>query len=251
MTTNNLIGYDPLAWMDGETIEDAPIAPVKKSRSKAKPKPKILPVAEQVEETVIEQAVEASEELPVLLEKEDEIIENEDIEIDVSIDENGEIEITIETNENENIAVDVEIQAEVEPETEETILDIPVENVNNTEENQTEIETMSEEINVEETVVEEAIEAVVEPLVELPAESSLKNIAELHDTFKRVLAAHDKIEINASDVTTIDTATFQMLIALKKDATHLGKTINIIYPSARFVESAKLLDLLIVLDVPE
>ncbi len=244
MTTNNLIGYDPLAWMDGETVEEVPADPVKKSRSKAKPK--VTSVAEHIEETVIEKIDETPEELPVLLEKEDEIVENEDIEIDVSIDENGEIEITIDAN--ESVDVEIEVQTEDKPEIEDAVLDALVEDVNEMteEESQPEIETMSEE-----TVVEEAIEAFVEPLVELHSEASLKTISELHETFKRVLAAHDKIEINAADVTTIDTATFQMLVALKKDAVNLGKTINIIYPSARFIEAAKLLGLLTVLEVSE
>ncbi len=246
MTTNNLIGYDPLAWMDGEEIDEVP-APVKKTRAKAKPK--VVPVVEQVEETPVElSSNETSGELvSVETEKVEQIagemVDDENVEIDVSIDENGEIEITIEANEK------VDVSVEIAAETEDTVLDALVEEANEQteEESQPEIEAMSEE-----TVVEEAIETLfVEPLVELGTEASLKTIAQLHETFKQVLAAHDTIEINASDVATIDTATFQMLVSLKKDAPNLGKTINIIYPSARFVESAKLLDLLTVLEITE
>jgi ABC-type transporter Mla MlaB component len=71
----------------------------------------------------------------------------------------------------------------------------------------------------------------------------------LHEKLKQVLAAHDQIEINASDVASIDTATLQLLVSLKKDAVKLQKTVSIIYPSPRFVESARLLGLSDVLDV--
>ena len=91
----------------------------------------------------------------------------------------------------------------------------------------------------------------IEPLVELGANPSLKSLSTLYTTFKRVIDEHDVIEINASEIATIDTATFQLLVSLKKDASRLNKTITIIYPSERFIESAKLLDLLTILDVTE
>ncbi len=91
----------------------------------------------------------------------------------------------------------------------------------------------------------------IEPLVELGANPSLKSLSTLYTTFKRVIDEHDVIEINASEIATIDTATLQLLVSLKKDASRLNKTITIIYPSERFIESAKLLDLLTILDVTE
>lgn len=91
----------------------------------------------------------------------------------------------------------------------------------------------------------------IEPLVDLGAHPSLKSLSTLYTTFKRVIDEHDVIEINASEIATIDTATFQLLVSLKKDASRLNKTITIIYPSERFIESAKLLDLLTILDVTE
>jgi ABC-type transporter Mla MlaB component len=252
MTTNNLIGYDPLAWMDGAEIEETPIAPVKKA-TKPRTKAKAEPVAEVVEETIVEAVEETPEELPIVLEKTDEIdgeiageiVDENELDIDVSIDENGDIEITVDNNDDSEISIEIAVEEQemhTEPEFEENaVLDALVEEASEMteEESVPEVEIMPEEI------------AVVEPLVELRADASLKTIAELYDTFKRVLAAHDAIEINASDVTTIDTATFQLLVSLKKDAPRLNKTINIIYPSARFIESAKLLDLLTVLEVSE
>ncbi|MGZ4955036.1 MAG: STAS domain-containing protein, partial [Methylobacter sp.] len=69
------------------------------------------------------------------------------------------------------------------------------------------------------------------------------------EKLKNSLAMHDEIEINASDVSSIDTATLQLLVSLKKSAVKLQKKVTIIYPSPRFVESARLLGLLDVLDV--
>lgn len=85
--------------------------------------------------------------------------------------------------------------------------------------------------------------------VHLDATLSIQNVAKLHEKLKKVLSANDLIEINASDVASIDTASLQLLVALKKDAVKLQKTVIFDSPSPRFIESAKLLDLLGILDV--
>ena len=86
-------------------------------------------------------------------------------------------------------------------------------------------------------------------LIDLDATLTIQNVVKLYERLKKVLAVHDQIEINASDVSSIDTATLQLLVSLKKDAVKLHKKVTIIYPSPRFVESTKLLGLLDVLDV--
>jgi len=85
--------------------------------------------------------------------------------------------------------------------------------------------------------------------VHLDAKLNIQNIVKLHEKLKKVLAANDSIEINASDVASIDTATLQLLVALKKDAVKLQKSVIFNSPSPRFIESAKLLGLLEILDV--
>ncbi|MDI1230473.1 MAG: STAS domain-containing protein [Methylobacter sp.] len=85
--------------------------------------------------------------------------------------------------------------------------------------------------------------------IDLDATLTIQNVAKLHEQLKNILAVHDEIEINASDVSSIDTATLQLLVSLKKNADKLQKKVTIIYPSPRFVESAQLLGLLDVLDV--
>ncbi len=85
--------------------------------------------------------------------------------------------------------------------------------------------------------------------VHLDASSNIQHVVMLHERLKKVLAANDHIEINASDVASIDTATLQLLVALKKDAVKLQKTVVFDSPSPRFIESAKLLGLRDILGV--
>ena len=221
MTTNNLIGYDPLAWMEGEVVEEA-AEPVKKTtKSKAKAKVEAVEIAEDTT------AIEAIEESP-------KVTEDVDVELDVS--ENGDIEITIDVDENVDVVVEIAVETEVN-ESENDVLETSAEDVSENQESPVpEIENMMEEI---------------EPLVELGTEATLKTLSTLYETFKHILAVHDVIEINASDIATIDTATFQLLVSLKKDAPRLNKTISIICPSKRFIESAKLLDLVTILEITE
>lgn len=113
---------------------------------------------------------------------------------------------------------------------------------------------LDETDKVEDTL--DDIEAVAENLddtagsqIDLDATLTIQNVVHLHEKLKNSLAVNDQIEINASDVASIDTATLQLLVSLKKDAVKLQKKVTIIYPSPRFVESAKLLGLLDVLDL--
>lgn len=274
MTTNNLIGYDPLAWMDGADIEEEtpPPAPepakkITRSRAKAKAEP-VQEVVEEAEETPgeIESATVDSEivatesddtdtsfrsallgsKTKLSKDAEEDAEVGDDIEVDVSIDKDGEIEIHVEAPADAEINLDIDVSIETEEPAENDVIESAA------------VEEIAEEIPVveenavmpEETHIEEApIAAIAEPHIDLAAESSIKTVAALYDTLKHALDAHDAIEINAADVTTIDTATLQLLVSLKKDAPNLGKTVDIIYPSERFIESAKLLGLLEILEV--
>ncbi len=255
MTTNNLIGYDPLAWMDGETLEETlPPAPVKKAtKTKAKaapvvdkPEPEEPAALEEVvdEESVVQEAAEVVEveepesDIPVVT-VDDDAIESaaKEIDIDITVDKDGDIEIVVEADQDAEVAIEIAVETS---QMDDDVMDEIVEEV-------TEMPTEESEAKVSESEPE----TKVEPLIELNSEATIKNIAALYDTLKRALAAHDTIEINASDVTTIDTATLQLLVSLKKDTLQSNKTVDIIYPSTRFIESAKLLNLLDVLEVTE
>lgn len=243
MTTNNLIGYDPLAWMDGAELEEEtpePVAEPAKKVTKSKAKAKTAPV-EVVEEPIAQEPVIAT----------DTVEENEpeqSVEVDVKIDEEGDVEITVEASADDEVSVEVSI-GNSEDDVIESVAQEVAEQVEEPEVIE-EIPVQEEEIAVAEEPIEEApVEALAEPHVDLEPESTIKNVAQLYNTVKNSLAAHDAIEINAADVTTIDTATLQLLVSLKKDAPNLGKTVEIIYPSKRFIESAKLLGLLEILGV--
>ena len=85
--------------------------------------------------------------------------------------------------------------------------------------------------------------------VHLESTLSIQNITGLHEILKKVLTANDTIELYAGEVTSIDTASLQLLVALKKEANKLQKTLVIDSPSPRFKESAKFLGLTEILDV--
>lgn len=94
-----------------------------------------------------------------------------------------------------------------------------------------------------------AAEDAVEPIINLDATLTIQNVATLHEKLKKSYAANNAIEINASLVSSIDTATLQLLVALKKDAAKRQKEVVFAMPSPRFIESAGLLGLLGILDI--
>jgi anti-anti-sigma regulatory factor len=92
-------------------------------------------------------------------------------------------------------------------------------------------------------------EEVIEPVINLDPNLSIQNVVKLYEKLKKSYAAYDAIEIDASHVTSVDTATLQLFVALKKDAMKQKKEVDFFQPSARFIESARLLDLLEILDI--
>ena len=88
-----------------------------------------------------------------------------------------------------------------------------------------------------------------ESMINLDATLTIQNVNKLHQKLKRSYSVHELIEINASQVTSIDTASLQLLVALKKEAANQQKGIVITSPSRRFIESAELLGFLEILDI--
>jgi len=180
---NDLIGYDPLAWMDGNTDQDE-------------------------DQSITDDLIDNADENPIL-----DISEDDELVVDVIGDDNAS-------------ALIEEMADEYFPDA---------------------IDTVTEEI-IADDMESEGTES---SQIDLDATLSIQNVSKLHEKLKKTLAIHDEIEINASDVSSIDTSTLQLFVALKKDADKLQKKVTIIYPSPRFVESARLLGLLDVLDVQE
>jgi anti-anti-sigma regulatory factor len=96
---------------------------------------------------------------------------------------------------------------------------------------------------------EAATEDVAESMINLDATLTIQHVVKLHEKLKKSYAANNPIEINASQVKSIDTSTLQLLVALKKDAVKQQKEVIFVAPSLRFIESAELLGLLEILEI--
>jgi anti-anti-sigma regulatory factor len=107
----------------------------------------------------------------------------------------------------------------------------------------------SDDIAINTIVDELEIADFAEPMITLEATLTIQNVAALHEKLKKAYSANNVMEINASQVTSIDTATLQLLVVLKKDAVKQQKEVVFAMPSLRFIESAGLLGLLEILDI--
>ena len=256
MTTDNLIGYDPLAWMDGEQIGEKPVAPAEQvSAANETDNAPIIDSEELVdfnesddieteaefeeEENVIEASEEetADDSLPDVIDEASALEmsdDNDDVDTDVDID----IDIIIESD--DDCQIDIDIQTN-----DDNTIDISID---------TQDSPSDDDINMIDMIIQEETQIEInniDPIVRLNSDATIKSIEELYQQFKRVLDFHDIIEVNAVEVTTIDTATLQLLVSLKKEEKRLNKTIHILSPSSRFLESARLLGLSNVLELDE
>jgi ABC-type transporter Mla MlaB component len=254
MTTDNLIGYDPLAWMDGEQIGEKPVAPAEQvSAANETDNAPIIDSEELVdfnesddieteaefeeEENVIEASEEetADDSLPDVIDEasalemsDDNDDVDTDVEIDIIIESDDDCQIDIDIQTNDDNTIDISIDTQDSP--------------------------SDDDINMIDMIIQEETQIEInniDPIVRLNSDATIKSIEELYQQFKRVLDFHDIIEVNAVEVTTIDTATLQLLVSLKKEEKRLNKTIHILSPSSRFLESARLLGLSNVLELDE
>ncbi len=249
MTTDNLIGYDPLAWMDGEQIGEKPVAPaIQVSEANETDHAPIIDSEELVdfneskdtetedefeEENVIEASDEETDDypLPDVIDEESSLEmsdDNDDVEIDIIIESDDDCQIDIDIQTNNDNTIDISIDTQDSP--------------------------SDDDINMIDMIIQEETQIEInniDPIVRLSSDATIKGIEELYQQFKRVLDFHDIIEVNAVEVTTIDTATLQLLVSLKKEEKRLNKTIHILSPSSRFLESARLLGLSNVLELDE
>jgi anti-anti-sigma factor len=107
-------------------------------------------------------------------------------------------------------------------------------------------DAISVNLNLEEGDTENV---AIGSIINLEATLTIQKVLKLHEKLKNSLAANNTIVINAADVASLDTATLQLFVALMKTAVKLQKEIIFASPSRRFIESAKLLGLLEILDV--
>lgn len=83
----------------------------------------------------------------------------------------------------------------------------------------------------------------------LESVQNIQNVAQLYDRLLGALDKANNIDIDASAIGTIDTATLQLLLVLKQTAAKMQKQVNIDFPSEKFIEAADLLGLTEMLDV--
>lgn len=72
---------------------------------------------------------------------------------------------------------------------------------------------------------------------------NIENVGELKASLAQLLDSHDLLRIDTSNVTLIDTATLQLLVALNKEAVASGKHLIIDKPSSHFLQAVDLLGL--------
>jgi len=118
-------------------------------------------------------------------------------------------------------------------------------------ESEDEAKTPSEEKSVAITSDNENESLNEEGKLILDATLNIQNVTHLYEQARVLLEGQDKIEIDASSVTTIDTATLQLLIVLKQSAVKLGKEIVFDFPSDKFIDSAELLGLAEMLEIDQ
>jgi ABC-type transporter Mla MlaB component len=240
--------------MDGEQIGEKPVAPAEQvSAANETDNAPIIDSEELVdfnesddieteaefeeEENVIEASEEetADDSLPDVIDEasalemsDDNDDVDTDVEIDIIIESDDDCQIDIDIQTNDDNTIDISIDTQDSP--------------------------SDDDINMIDMIIQEETQIEInniDPIVRLNSDATIKGIEELYQQFKRVLDFHDIIEINAVEVTTIDTATLQLLVSLKNEEKRLKKTIHILSPSSRFLESARLLGLSNVLELDE
>jgi len=90
-----------------------------------------------------------------------------------------------------------------------------------------------------------ASESIEQPdsIITLDVTLNIQNVSGLYERLLNLLESQNKIEIDASAVVSIDTASLQVLIVLKQTAIKLQKEVIIDFPSVKFIEAAELLGL--------
>ncbi len=111
----------------------------------------------------------------------------------------------------------------------------------------------SQDIQVENITLvkpDNLLSAKVQQIV-LESVQNIQNVSQLYEQALYALQNSEKIDIDASAITSIDTATLQLLLILKRTAIKRQKEVSIDFPSDKFIEVANLLGLAEMLDVDQ
>ncbi len=105
-----------------------------------------------------------------------------------------------------------------------------------------ETELLVAEVNKQESLSEpESAEFVDNSKITLDAILNINTVLELHGKLVQALQDNDSLEIDGANVSSIDTASLQLLVILKQEALKSGKDIIFDFPSDKFIEAAGLL----------
>jgi ABC-type transporter Mla MlaB component len=174
----------------------------------------------------------------------DELVEQQESSINSTTEVKGKPEVAVSevTNENEKTEEsEVHVVDEIQGETE----TVEVEAIVTADENT--------EIEVEEPVevIEQNVEIESESKITLDATLNIQTVGILYDQFEKMLDTQKTIEIDASSVESIDTASLQLITVFKQAGVKLQKEISIDFPSDKFIEAAEILGLAELLEVDQ
>jgi len=93
----------------------------------------------------------------------------------------------------------------------------------------------------ENTETEAWVESENNSKIILESTLNIQNVTELHDSLLTSITDNDNLEIDASAVIAIDTASLQLLAILKQESIKLNKEVSFDFPSDKFIEAAELL----------
>jgi anti-anti-sigma regulatory factor len=96
---------------------------------------------------------------------------------------------------------------------------------------------------------EDAMPAVT--AITLDSILNIRNVVDLHGRLCLALDCSNKIDIDASAVTVVDTANLQLLLIFKQTAFKMQKQVVIDFPSDKFIEACNLLGISSMLEVDQ
>ncbi|AEG00562.1 STAS domain-containing protein [Methylomonas methanica] len=149
--------------------------------------------------------------------------------------------------------VDLPLQSESDPPS------LPNESTNDDDEQQVDYvtETSVESVpladmdDLSDAADNQPVGAATQCQIVLESVQNIQTVAKLHQQLQCMLDECDKIDIDASAVTQIDTASLQLLLVLKLTAIKSHKEVSIDFPSEKFMEAANLLGLSEMLSVDQ
>ncbi len=97
------------------------------------------------------------------------------------------------------------------------------------------------EINMAKGSVNDPEVGITKPEITLDAILNIQGVSVLHEQVLKTLQDHPILEIDASAVKMVDTASLQLFVVLKQESIKLQKEVNFEFPSDKLIDAAKIL----------